>query len=367
MGTQLTKMNVRGNNAVLTQLMKDEPDSFIFLKPGDLVEGTVLEKGARRLLVDLGRYGVGAVYRGELLAARTAVHGLGVGDTVHAKVLAVDNEDGFVELSLAEAGRQKAWAAVAELQEKGEPFTVKIFGSNKGGLTAEVCGLPAFLPVSQLANEHYPKAAPEEREALGAALAKLVGEEILVKILDANPRSEKLIISEREASEVSARELAKNYVVGQEIEGVVTGIADFGVFVRFTDNPGVEGLVHISELSHRVIENPKEVVKIDDAVRAKITDIKEGRISLSTKALQADPWEGASERFKAGDEVSGTVCRFHPFGALVSVGDLQGQLHVTEFGGMDEMKKKIAVGKTYQFTVQDVRSGERRLVLKLKE
>ncbi|PIP29910.1 30S ribosomal protein S1 [Candidatus Jorgensenbacteria bacterium CG10_big_fil_rev_8_21_14_0_10_54_38] len=360
-------MATKSPNTLLTQLIKNEPAAFALLKPGDLVDGTVLEKGARRLLVDLGKFGVGVVYRGELLAAREAVKGLKPGDQVHAKVIAVDNDEGLVELSLAEAGRQKAWAAVLELQEKGEPFAVKITSFNKGGVTTKVAGLPAFLPVSQLGGEHYPKIAPEGRSELGVALAKLVGEEIMVKILDANPRTEKLILSEREAMEVSTRELVKNYEVGQVVEGIVSGVADFGVFVRFTDNPALEGLIHISELSHRVVENPKEVVKVDDVVKVKIADIKDGRISLSLKALQADPWADAAERFAVGQEVMGAVYSFNPFGAIVTVGDLQGQLHVTEFGSVEEMKGKVALGKSYGFVVQDVKPAERRLVLKLKE
>ncbi|MFH1161732.1 MAG: S1 RNA-binding domain-containing protein [Candidatus Jorgensenbacteria bacterium] len=360
-------MVTKSPNTLLTQLIKNEPAAFALLKPGDLVEGAVLEKGARRLLIDLGKFGVGAVYRGELLAAREVVRNLKPGDQAHAKVMVVDNEEGFVELSLAEAGRQKAWAAVLELQEKGEPFSVKITGCNRGGVTAEVCGLPAFLPVSQLGGEHYPKVSPEERGELGAALQKLVGEEITVKILDANPRTEKLILSEREAMEISTRELVKNYAVGQVVEGIVSGVADFGVFARFTDNPAVEGLIHISELSHQTVGNPKEVVKVDDVVKVKITDIKDGRISLSLKALQADPWEAAAERFAVGQEVTGTVYNFNPFGAIVAVGDLQGQLHVTGFGSMEDMKKKVALGESYSFVVQDVKPAERRLVLKLKE
>lgn len=359
-------MNIKNTNTSLSQLMKSEPSIFTLPKPGDLVNGTVLEKGARRLLVDLGKYGVGAVYRGELLAARAAVKDLNVGDAVHAKVMAMDNEDGFIDLSLAEAGRQKAWTVILELQEKGEPFTVKITGANKGGVTAEVQGLPAFLPVSQLAGEHYPKVAPEDRNELGAALQKLVGEEITVKILDANPRTEKFIISEREANELSTRELVKNYTVGQEVDGIVSGVADFGVFVRFTDNPNIEGLIHISELSHQIVTNPKEVVKLDEAIRVKITDIKDGRISLSLKALQADPWGTAEERFAAGQEVKGTVYNFNPFGAIVAVDDLQGQLHVSGFGSMEDMKKEVVIGKSYVFTVQEIKPAERRLVLKLK-
>ncbi|MFH0806669.1 MAG: S1 RNA-binding domain-containing protein [Candidatus Brennerbacteria bacterium] len=349
------------------ELVKTETAAFGVLKIGDLVEGTLIEKGARRLLVDLGRHGVGVVYRGELLGVKGAVKDLVAGSTLHAKVVEVDNDEGYVELSIAEAGRQKAWAAVSDLKDKGEALTVKVTGANKGGLTAELEGLPAFIPVSQLAPEHYPRVVSDDRSEIGTALQALIGTELSVKLIDANPRTGKLILSEREASEVSTRELVKNYSEGQIVEGIVSGIADFGVFVRFTDNPSIEGLIHVSELDHRMVENPKEIVKVDESVKAKIVEIKDGRISLSLKALKDDPWTTASERYPVGTEVKGTVYSTNPFGALVNFEDLQGQIHVTEFGGIEEMKKHLAAGKSYMFTVQDVKPTERRVLLKLKK
>ncbi|MDP3974973.1 MAG: S1 RNA-binding domain-containing protein [Candidatus Jorgensenbacteria bacterium] len=365
--TSVIMNSVKPNLSRFAELVKAEPTAFGILKIGDLVEGALLEKSARRLLVDLGRHGVGVVYRGELMGVRGAVKDLKPGDTLHAKVVALDNEEGYVELSIAEAGRQKAWVAVTELKEKGEPLTVKVTGANKGGLTSELEGLPAFIPVSQLAGEHYPRVVSEDKSEIGKALQALVGVELTVKIIDANSRTGKLILSEREASEVSTRELVKNYTEGQIVEGIVSGIADFGVFVRFTDNPAVEGLIHVSELDHRMVENPKEVVKVDEAVKAKIVEIKDGKISLSLKDLKVDPWETAAERYQAGMEVKGVVYSTNPFGALVNFDDLQGQVHVTEFGGADEMKKHLAVGKTYPFVVQDVKPAERRVLLKLKK
>lgn len=353
-------------NTILTDLVKSDPQHFSILKVGDLVEGRVLERSAKKLFVDLGKHGTGVVYRGELLNVRETVKNLNPGDPIHGKVIAVDNDDGYIELSLSEAGKQKAWAEVQELQEKDEPFTVKISGSNKGGLVADLNGVQAFLPISQLANEHYPKVAEEDKTKIAEALESLVGTELKVKIIDVNPRTSKLIISEREASEISTRELAKNYAVGQIIEGIVSGVADFGVFVRFTDNPAVEGLIHVSELDHRIIENPKEVVKVDEAVKAKIIDIKDGKISLSLKVLKEDPWEKAAETYTEGQEVNGTVYAFNPFGAVINLnGGLQGQIHVTEFGSVDEMKKHLAQGKEYTFTIQSLKPQERRIVLKL--
>lgn len=359
---------VKNGMLILNQLAKSNPQVFSSIKVGDLVEGTVFDKGSRMMLVDLGRHGTGAVYRGELQNARELVKSVDIGGKIHAKVLEVDNDEGYVELSLAEAGKQKAWGEVDELKGKDEAFTVKITGFNKGGLIANVKGISAFLPVSQLAGEHYPKATTAERTEISGALQRLVGADISVKIIDANVRTGKLIISEKEATEISSRELVKNYTVGQVIEGVVSGVADFGAFVKFMDNPSVEGLIHVSELDYRIVENPKDVVKVDEAVKAKIIEIKDGKISLSLKALKEDPWTIVTNRYKDGQEVTGKVYMFNPFGAIVNLDDTyQGYVHVTEFGGAEEMRKQLAVGKEFHFTIDTVKPAERRISLKFKK
>lgn len=359
---------VKNGMLILTQLAKTSPQIFSSVKVGDIVEGKVLDKSSRALLVDLGRHGTGVVYRGELQNARELVKSLEKGSPIHAKVIEVDNDDGFVELSLSEAGKQKAWGEVDEIRGKDEAFTVKITGFNKGGLITAVKGIPAFLPVSQLAADHYPKVVSADKTEIGAALQKLVGEEISVKVIDANPRAGKLILSEKEATEISSRELAKNYEVGQVVDGVVSGVADFGVFVKFVDNPAVEGLIHVSELDYRIIENPKDVVKVDDVVKAKIVDIKDGKISLSLKALKVDPWLVVANKYSEDQEVAGKVYMFNPFGAIINLDDTyQGYVHVTEFGGAEEMKKHLAVGKEYSFVIDGVKPAERKITLKLKK
>jgi small subunit ribosomal protein S1 len=196
-------------------------------------------------------------------------------------------------------------------------------------------------------------------------LQKLVGEELEVKIIDVNPRTNKLIVSEKAATQISVKELAKNYEVGQIIKGVVSGVADFGAFVKFADNPEIEGLIHISELSHQMIENPKEVVSVDDTIEAKITEIKDGKISLSLKALQADPWDKVADKYKEGETVTGEVYAHHPYGAVVNLGDgIQGQVHVSEFGGVPEMKRELPIGEKYDFKIESVKPEEKRISLK---
>lgn len=347
---------------------KSNPAVMPTLRQGDLVEGIVLEKSPKAIVVDLGRYGTGIVYRGEVQNAREIARDLEVGSPVHAKVVDVDNDDGVVELSLSEADKQRAWAAVAEIKEKDEPIKVKPAGFNKGGLMMDIEGLHAFLPISQLSAEHYPRTESAEPGRAAQVLQTLVGTELEVKVIDVNPRTGKLIVSERAAQELSAKELAKNYSIGQEIEGVITGVADFGAFVRFTDNPAVEGFIHVSEIDHRVLEHPKEVLKLDDVVKAKIVDIKDGRISLSLKALKEDPWLTAGDHFKDGEAVKGAVYAFTPFGALVNLEHgLQGQLPVTDFGGVAEMKKALTAGEHYSFIIASVKPEDHRIILKFNK
>lgn len=360
--------NLKKNDSALAQMMKSASDLFAFIKEGDLVEAKLLKRTPKAVYFDLGRFGTGIVYGSEILNAKEVLKNLKVGDAISAKVLEVDNEDNYIELSLAEAGKQKSWHGVRELKESGEEVKVKITAANSGGLMAEVGGLKAFLPVSQLANEHYPRVDDGNRTKILEELQKFVGQELTVKIIDANPRNDKLIISEKEIASQDVKESLVKYKAGDVVEGIISGVADFGAFMRFTADPKIEGLIHISELSHRLVENPKEIVKVDDAVKAKILEIKEGRVTLSLKALKEDPWLKAEEKYKPDQDVQGTVLRFNPFGAFIGLDeDIQGLIHISEFGSTEEMQKQLAVGKVYTFNIISVKPQEKRIILKLKK
>lgn len=349
-------------------MVKNEPDILKLPREGDLVDAVLMERGPREAYFDAGVFGAGIVYGAEFLNAKDVLKNLEIGAKVSAKIIAIDNEDGYLELSLAAAGKQKLWQAVKDIKESGEIITVKISGSNSGGLTSIVRDLPAFLPVSQLSNEHYPRVSDNSREAIAEQLKKFIGQELSVKIIDCNPRTNKLILSEREITDQNVKALLEKYEIGQVVDGIISGVADFGAFMRFADNPELEGLIHISELDHRLIDNPKEVVKIDDAVKAKIIEIKEGRVSLSLKALKPDPWATVEERYKAGQEVKGIVRKFNPYGAFVDLDkEIQGLIHVSEFGGVEEMKQRLEIGKEYTFIIDTLKPQEKRLLLKLKK
>lgn len=360
--------NLRKPDSPVLEMIKSSPDLGAMLKEGDLVNSAFLRRAGRVVYFDLGRFGLGVIYGVELLNAKEILKDLKEGDIVSAKVVDVENEDGYVELSLAGAGRQKSWQAIKEIMEKGEDLPVKILGANSGGLLAEVNGLKAFLPVSQLSSEHYPRVDDGDKAKILGELRKFVGQELRVQILDANPRTDKLILSERQVTSQNTKEKLEKYHSGDIVEGIISGVADFGAFVKFVDDPEVEGLIHISELDYKLIENPKEVVKVNDQVRVKILDIRDGRVTLSLKALKADPWEGVAEKYQAGTDVEGRVARFNPFGAFVALdSEIQGLIHVSEFGGVEEMNQKIQEGKTYTFHIEAVKPQEKRIILKLKK
>ncbi|PIT92700.1 MAG: 30S ribosomal protein S1 [Candidatus Harrisonbacteria bacterium CG10_big_fil_rev_8_21_14_0_10_42_17] len=356
------------SNPQIAQLLKSENGFSPIARTGELAEGTLIEKAPKAAYFDLGALGTGVVYGAEYINASQVIKGLQLGAHISAKIIEPENDDGYVELSLSEAGRQRAWQEVKDLKEAGEVITVTINNSNAGGLLADIHDIKAFLPVSQLTSDHYPRVDDGDREKIADELKKFVGQEMQVKIIDFKPHASKLIISERETNEENAKELLEGYEVGQVIDGIVSGVADFGAFLKFADNPNIEGLVHISELDHKLIENPKEIVSINDAVKAKIIEIKDGRVSLSLKALKDDPWKEVAEKYKEGQVIKGTISRFNPFGAFVALdSDIQGLIHVSEFGSVDEMKQQLEVGSEYDFNIELMKPDEKRIILKLNK
>ena len=359
--------SLKNQESVELQILKSEPGLMPILKPGDLIQVKVLEKKGKAVYFDVPKVGTGIIYGAELLNARDAIKKLNSGDEVSAKVIVPENENGLIELSLSEADKQKVWQELKEIKEKDEAFAIKVANANSGGLIAEVNGLSAFLPGSQLSSEHYPKGAEGDRTKMIEEFKKFIGEELQVKILSLNPRTNKLIISEREATNANVKDLLNKYKISDVISGIISGVANFGAFLRFADSPEIEGLIHISELDHRLIDNPKEVVKVGDMVSAKILEIKEGRVTLSLKALKPDPWENVEANFKAGMTVSGKVYKLTPFGAFIILTDnIIGLIHVSEFGSLEELKKKLEKDSVHEFVIDSIKPEDKRIVLKLK-
>ncbi|PIR98421.1 MAG: 30S ribosomal protein S1 [Candidatus Colwellbacteria bacterium CG10_big_fil_rev_8_21_14_0_10_41_28] len=349
-------------------MLKSNPGLMPILREGEIINVRVIERANKAVYFAVPRIGTGVIYGLELINARNILKKLEEGDEIAAKVIMPENEDGFVELSLVEAGKQKAWQELKELKDADEAIKGKIVNANSGGLIVDIRGIQGFLPASQLSNDNYPKDAEGDRSKIIGELEKMVGGDITVKIININPRTNKLIVSEREVEVDDVKELLSKYSEGEDVSGIVSGVADFGAFIKFADEPKIEGLIHISELSYNIIDNPKEIVSVGDMVKAKITEIKDGRVSLSLRALQEDPWEEADKKFKAGEIIEGEVYKLNPFGASVRLGHgLTGMIHVSEFGSVEELKKHLNPGQTYKFLVDSVKADEKRITLKLEK
>ncbi len=350
----------------LAQLIKTRPDLAPILKKGDIVGAKLIEKTPKKAFFEIERIGTAIVYGREFLNGREVIKDLEIGGVINAKVIDPENDNGFIELSLAEADKQKAWQAVRDAEEKGEPIKTKVIGANSGGLLVELFDLKGFLPVSQLSAEHYPRVTEQTRDKIIEELNKLIGKEIEVKIIGLNPRTNKLIVSEKEILSQNVKDIINQYKAGDIITGIISGLASFGAFIRFADNPEIEGLIHISELGHKLIESPKEIVSVGDMIKASIIEIKDNKISLSLKALQADPWENMEKKYKVGDVVVGTVYKFNPFGAFIKLtDDIVGLIHISGFESPEAMKTKLTVGQATNFRIDDIKLEEKRIVLKL--
>lgn len=347
---------------------------------GSTVEGVVVAKDRSAIYIDLGSFGTGIIYGREYFEAKEIIKSLGIGDKVFAKITEMENEEGYRELSLKDASKDMSWQKLRDLKDKGEIVKVKVSGVNKGGLLAILDGIPAFLPVSQLAPEHYPRVADADKQKILRELQKFIGKTLEVKILDLLAEENKLILSEKAKAEEQTREILKNYKKGDIVEGQITGIADFGVFIRFPaseakvsfndasseEKSGIEGLIHISELDWQLVENPSEVVKVGEVVKAQIIGITNNQVFLSLKAMKENPWEEVEKKFKKGDALNAKVTKVSSFGAFVEVlPKIRGLCHVSEFASQKEMEDALKVGQSYNFEVLLIDSKEHRMSLKL--
>lgn len=342
-------------------------------KINEIVQGKIVAQGRSSVFLDLGAWGTGIIYGKEFYEAKDKLKNLKVGDTVFAKIVDLDNEDGYIELSLTKAGKELAWEELRQKKEKDENIIIKIAGANKGGLLADVAGIQAFLPASQLSPTNYPKVEGSDTQEIFRALQKFIGKEMEVKILDFDQKEEKLILSEKAKKSQKLKEILEKYKIGDIVEAKVTGIVDFGVFVKFSApkalaeeglSEELEGLIHISELDWQLIGDPSEVVKLGQKVKAKIIDILDGKISLSLKALKKDPWEKIEEKYQKGNVVKGEVMKFNPFGAFVKISPkIQGLCHISEFGSQKKMEEALKIGQKYDFKISSISPKEHRLTL----
>ncbi len=344
-----------------------EQDETKELELDQIVEGTVISIQGTQVFVDLTPYGTGIIYGKEYLSARDLIRDINAGDRIKAKVIELENEDGYIELSLREAKKALAWEEAQEALKSGETLEIIVKEANKGGLMLDWNGVSGFLPASQLNAEHYPRVESGDTQGIVQQLNKLVGQKLSVNILSVNPKEGKLIFSEK-GERASSREksVPSKYSVGDVLECTVTGIVDFGIFLKLEE--GVEGLVHISELDWSLVDNPRTLYKVGDKVKAKIIEIKDGKISFSIKTLTENPWKTVEGKYKVGDTVNGVVIKHNKHGALVSIEQgVAGLVHISEFESEKDLKEKLRLGQSYNFKITSFEPKNQKLTLVLAE
>ena len=357
-------MNTKNKEEIVENLVLKSITDRSTAKPeaDSLVEGLVILVEKSSVFVDLSPFGTGIIYGREFANAKDIIKKINPGDTIKAKVVERENEDGYIELSLKEAKQALAWSEAEKAIKTKTVLELEVKDANKGGLILEWQGIQGFLPASQLKADHYPRVLDSDKDKILKELKKLVGEKISVMIISTLPKEGKLIFSEKDNNPEEKKEILSKYNVGDELDCTVAGIVDFGVFLKLED--GLEGLVHISELDWGLVEDPRSMFKVGDKVKAKVIEIKDGKVSLSIKALKENPWTEFEGKLKKGDIIKGVVIKYNKHGALVSIKEgVAGLVHNSTFGSEVKLREKLELGKNYNFQITLFEPKEHKMTL----
>ena len=332
------------------------------IKAGDMVEGAVMSVKKHEVWIDLGANGIGVISRREVGGGD-----MKEGDSITSSVIEPDLEEGYSLLSMKKASKERGWGELDRVFAEQEIVEATAYSANRGGLLIELEGIRGFLPVSQLSAENYPRVSDADKDEILTKLNSLVGKPLRLRILDVSRKDNKLIFSEKEAIRDDVQARLSGLKVGDVVEGMVTGVIDFGAFVNVD---GIEGLVHISEISWERVENPRKYVKIGERVKAKIIAIDKDRLSLSIKQMSEDPWLSEVKQFKKGEVVAGKITRITPFGAFVQLSPaVEALVHVSEMSDDDgvDPEKLFKLNETKNFKVLEIDTENRKIALSLKD
>lgn len=361
----MAKASHAAQTAMMEELMKNSPPVFR-PKPGELVEGSVVYKGKNKILVDLNGVTTGIIAGRELRDSFNTFRELQEGMDVAALVLEEENDEGLVVLSLRMASQKKAWERFHALTEQDETMKFTAQEANKGGLIANIDGIRAFLPVSQLSPLNYPRVNNADAGEIINRLGKFVGHTFTVKIVTMDEEAGKIVVSEREAMSEERAKALEGLKIGEVKDGLVSGLVKFGLFVTFD---GLEGLVHISEIAWGHVKNPAEYAKMGDRVTVKVIGIDGDKLSLSIKQMTKDPWEEVAERYPVGKKVSGSIVRFADYGAFVRLEkDINGLVHLSEISHakVTDPSEALTIGQKIDAQVINIDVDERRIGLSIK-
>lgn len=355
------------NSPNFKKLLQEE-DAMHIPKAGDLIKGKIISITRSEVRIDINGVKTGVVRGRELFDESSEYSNLKTGDDVEATVLEQENEKGEVELSFRFAGHQRAWDGLIEFMKNKQIVSTRITDANKGGLMIRVGQIAGFLPVSQLSPEHYPRVPGGDKNKILERLKDYIGKDFEVKIIDVNEGENKLIVSEKAAWEEKQHSVISKYKIADVIEGSVTAVTDFGVFVEFGEH--LEGLIHISELAWQRIDNPRDIIKEGEKIKAEIIGMEGSKIFLSSKKLKKDPWEGIEKKYSVGQSVKGKILKINPFGLFVELdSDIHGLAHISEISNepVGDLSKMVAIGDMKEFKILSIEPKNHRLGLSLKK
>jgi len=350
--------------------MQDEFEALLskneFAAPqvGELIKGEVVSASRAEVKLDINGYLIGVVRGPELYEEDEDYANLKPGDMIEATVIEGENENGELELSFRYAGQEKAWIGLRKAYEDKSNVKVRIIDANKGGLLVKYRQISGFLPVSQLAPENYPRINGGDKSKILEKLKSYVGRDFETRVVTFNEKEDKIIFSEKEAWNERQRDVISQYNVGTAVEGTITAITDFGVFISFGEN--LEGLIHISELAWQRIDNPSELFNVGETIKAEVISLEGSKIFLSAKKLMRDPWDGVAEKYKIGQVIKGKVLKVNPFGLFVQLdSDIHGLAHISQLGlaPKQRVNDKYKVDEEVEFTIVSVEPKEHRLGL----
>jgi small subunit ribosomal protein S1 len=337
-------------------------ESLKDFKEGDILTGTIVKVDRDEVLVDIGYKSEGVVPSKELSIRHDVdpADVAKVGDVIEALVLQKEDKEGRLILSKKRAQYERAWGRIEEIMQGGGTITGPVIEVVKGGLIVDI-GLRGFLPASLVDLRRVRDLHP------------YVGQEIEAKIIELDRNRNNVVLSRRAFLEESQSEGRKKFLEslqkGERRKGTVSSIVNFGAFV---DLGGVDGLVHVSELSWKHVDHPSEIVSVGQEVEVEVLDVdlERERVSLSLKATQEDPWKEFERKYRAGEVISGQVTKIVPFGAFVRVAQgIEGLVHISELAPIhvESPEQIVNVGDQVRVKVIDVDVSRRRISLSMRQ
>lgn len=352
------------NIALFEELFQNSPE-IKYPKEGEVVNWVVVKIEKKNILVNVNNQFSGLVISKEI-GNTVDLNSLKAGDNIDVMVLGDSVERGLLILSLKRANQIKSLTNLSKFYNSEEVITVRPTEANKGWLLVDIDGLKGFIPVSQLTPLHYPRVEGADPSKILEHLEGLVGEEFKVRVINVDEAGKKIIFSEKAAISENREKALGSLKVGDVVEGTVSGILTYGLFITFD---GLEGLVHVSEIDWGHVNNPSKFAKVGQKIKVKVIGLDNDKISLSIKRLQENPWDVLARKYKVGDTVKASISRISQFWAFMELdGGIQGLIHLSEIshGVVKDIRDFVKVGEEVEAKIINFEPTEKRIGLSLK-